>query len=277
MEKAVLRVENFILEYSNSWSPSTPFAHFHPTYEIYYLISGEVDYFIDNELHHVNVGDIVLIPPNVIHKTIKKKNIERKRLLIFIAEEDIREYLELYPDLLKFFNTHLIKAKNSSSQEAKKIQNLFAELIEENASKNPNYALIKALIVQLVITFGRVSLNNQKTNPSEFNDIPHEHIQKITDYLLQNFNQDISLETLSHNFNLHQNYISRIFSKYVGLSYYEYLTSIRMKNAVDLLVNTDYTITQIAEKCGFKSCNIFCVNFKKVMGVTPLQYRKIKH
>ena len=271
MKDATFVVENHIIEISDKWPTNNQYLHFHNQYEIYYLIKGEVNYFIENEIFHVCQDDVVLLGPGVIHKTSKVHGVERKRLLIFISEYDIQEYLELFPNLLNCFSKHVL---HISSAFAPRIKLIFDELIIENNSKSPNFAYIKALFVQLLVLLSRDTV--AKESSSDKKDVSKDQILEIAEYLNQHFDEDISLEMLSKKFGFHKNYISRRFLEVLKISYLEYLTNLRIRKAIDYLSAGNLTITQIAEKTGFKSSNTFCAVFKKNFGISPLNYKKMK-
>ena len=97
---------------------------------------------------------------------------------------------------------------------------------------------------------------------------------KIIEYMEKNFEEDITLESLSKQFFISKYEISRVFSKNVGISFVEYLTRIRIENSKKLLKNTSLSITMISELTGFHSSSNFARVFKKITGVSPMSYRK---
>lgn len=271
MTNATLAVEKYIIELSEKWPTNNQIVHFHHQYEIYCLLEGEVNYFIENEIYHIRVGDIVMISPGTIHQARKIEGVNRKRLLIFLSEFDIKEYLELCPDLITCFKNHVVHFRKT---EWARLNLIFNELIIENNSKKPNYAYIKALFVQLLVFISR-GINSRDDKYYEANS-DKDKMFEIVEYLNLHYNEDLSLEILSKKFGFHKNYISRRFAEIVGMPYLEYLTNLRIRNAMLLLSENRFNITQIAEKTGFKSCNSFCVVFKKTIGVSPLNYRKAR-
>ena len=71
-----------------------------------------------------------------------------------------------------------------------------------------------------------------------------------------------------------RSYFSRKFKLCTGFGYKEYLITVRIIEACRLLLNTDMSITQIAENCGFDDSNYFGDCFKKIKGMSPREYRK---
>ena len=102
-------------------------------------------------------------------------------------------------------------------------------------------------------------------------------LSTITDYIKQNYNKELSLESLARTFNYSPTYLSRMFRKYAQMSYKTYLDNLRLRHAYNDLVNTDLSIGMIAEKNGFAGSKAFARVFKEQYGVLPSEYRKGNH
>ena len=100
--------------------------------------------------------------------------------------------------------------------------------------------------------------------------------EKVVQYIRQNYHLPITNETLTHQFNIHENTISKYMKKYYKVTALEYLSSYRLEQARLLLLKTDDSIQTIAEKCGYNYGQYFSNVFKKNYGISPLNYRK-KH
>ncbi len=100
-----------------------------------------------------------------------------------------------------------------------------------------------------------------------------ERIQMAADYILENYKEEITLESLSKHIYLSETYISRSFPRYFGVSFLEYVTQVRLNHAVDDMTGT-LSLTEIAYNNGFTSENMMIRAFRKYRGVTPGEYRK---
>lgn len=96
---------------------------------------------------------------------------------------------------------------------------------------------------------------------------------EIIEYINKNYEKKISLEILSHEFFVSEEYISRLFKKKLGNNFSSYLKSIRLKKSKDHILGSDETIKHIALQVGFvDECN-FSKAFKKEFGVSPKEFR----
>ncbi|WP_162848456.1 response regulator transcription factor [Paenibacillus nanensis] len=104
--------------------------------------------------------------------------------------------------------------------------------------------------------------------------VTHNRIKEIVTYIHHHFNQEISIQSLSERFYLSPTYLSQLFKKEVGENFVEYLSRQRIQYACKLLAETDLTVSQIGEKCGFNDYFYFTRIFKRLNGMTPTQYRE---
>ncbi len=99
-------------------------------------------------------------------------------------------------------------------------------------------------------------------------------IQKVIEYIIENYNSDITMADTAELFNMSESSLSKKFKAFTGFRFREYLINVRTHAAADLLVNTSLSITEIADKCGFADSNTMAGTFKKIMGEAPGSYRK---
>lgn len=98
-------------------------------------------------------------------------------------------------------------------------------------------------------------------------------LQVIT-YLMDNVERDINLEECAKHFNYNANYLSRWFKKTIGMTYTDFVTSKKMELCKTLLVDSDISVNELAERFGYSSPQNFIRVFKKYTLMTPGQYRK---
>lgn len=109
------------------------------------------------------------------------------------------------------------------------------------------------------------------------NCFPHVN-QQMTEILIfmgKEYATDISLNTLAEKWHFSSAYLSRMFRKETGFSFSDILTSIRLMDAVQMLVDSKEKIGTICDKTGFKEQRYFSQVFKKVIGSTPGDYKKL--
>ena len=99
-------------------------------------------------------------------------------------------------------------------------------------------------------------------------------IKTARKYIDDNFAKDISLDDVSRRVNISPYYFSKIFKDELGLNFIEYLTSVRIEKAKELLTESDMSMKEICGACGYTDPNYFSRSFKKNVGVTPTEYKE---
>ena len=97
-------------------------------------------------------------------------------------------------------------------------------------------------------------------------------IEKALKYIKDNLTEDLSLQAVADHVLLSPNHFHNCFRTAVGKTLHEYVEDQRIKSAVNLLLTTDLTLTQIALQCGFSSQSYFSYVFKRKMKTTPRKY-----
>lgn len=108
------------------------------------------------------------------------------------------------------------------------------------------------------------------------NNVSSTVVAKIRQYILSRLSQEITREDLASHVYLNPAYLSRMFKKETGLSLSDAIIQERIQEAKRMLEETEYKITDIAENVGYTSLGSFSNLFKRVVGVTPQQYRARK-
>lgn len=93
----------------------------------------------------------------------------------------------------------------------------------------------------------------------------------------KNYDRQISLKEISSQFNYNRTYISSFFTKNVGISFYDYLTRIRFRHALQQLNQTTKSLTDIANDCGFSDLKTFSYYYKKQFNTLPSNHPRPKN
>lgn len=101
----------------------------------------------------------------------------------------------------------------------------------------------------------------------------YQRYDRILKFIHEKWREQISIEQIAQQEFLSVGYLSRLFKKYVGQTFTEYLTELRLQGAAHELEQSDKTVTEIAYANGFRSANSFIEHFKARYGDTPKQYR----
>ena len=237
--------------------------HFHDIYEIYYMVSGRCQYLIDDREYEINMGDVVLIPEGVVHKTKYGEKPHRRLLIecsIHFIPETLRERITS--------SVFLCRSSRETQQIYELLQKIEAEYKRDDFLTQES---LKSYMSLLFITLAR------SENTIGLGETKNPIISKAVSYIRSNFNSDITLSEVAKSHFISPEHLSRTFKKEMGVGFSDFLTLVRLQKAENLLKKRDdKSISEIAYSCGFNDSNYFSDKFKKAYGISPLQYSK-KH
>ena len=101
----------------------------------------------------------------------------------------------------------------------------------------------------------------------------HAKIEQARQFIERNFDKKVTLEDVAGQICLSPKYFSRIFKKIAGQGFNEYRLFVKTQQACELLENSDYTITEIADRLGYQNLESFIRMFEKMRKLSPTQYR----
>ncbi len=104
----------------------------------------------------------------------------------------------------------------------------------------------------------------------------HRILTETCKYVQENFHRNITIKELADNVSFSPSYFFKVFKKMANTTPAEYIISVRMSNAKQLLLESDLTMAQISDMCGFNDASYFSYYFKKSFGITPSEYRLSK-
>lgn len=257
----MINTNDLFFAYKNSSDTNKKNYHHHYTHEIYFLISGQCRYFVNDKTYLLSKNTIIFIPKDTIHKNVYNSG-NCERIVINIGSEYINE--NILPHIEKIFEQQVYVPDDFEL--IKKLLNNIGKEYRKNDELS--HELIKCYLTELFSYFIRNASRtviDTASNPA---------IERLIKYINSDFSQSVTLESAAHMLNLTPPYLSRLFLKNTGFNFKEYLLLIRIKNAKNMLKNTDNSIRQIAYDCGFNDSNYFSKIFKESTGLSPLQYKK---
>lgn len=137
-----------------------------------------------------------------------------------------------------------------------------------------NFETIVSIEEYLTWMLGIIDLYNDEIN-SRNSSIDHEFIAKISQYILDNIDSSICLNSVAEAFYISPSHLSKIFKKSTGINFSDFIIGKKFERAAQLLLDEkNMEINELAEKVGYQNISYFTKLFKERYGVTPLQYRK---
>ncbi|WP_425435889.1 AraC family transcriptional regulator [Metabacillus halosaccharovorans] len=266
--------ETFTVSYRKALSHHMPANHFHSTFEVYYLLSGKREFFIKDRTFVVQEGDVIIISPNILHRTTNAEMPKHERFIVNIHENYMGSVNQAYQEIFQpLFEQEYIIVR-CSLQERLWIESLCQKVSQEIIDEMPGFEMYaQTLVLQLLI----ICCRHVKQNSLESLEYPspmHERISEVVRYMNNHYMNDLSLNLVAEKFYVSPYYLSRFFKEATGFTFIEYLNSVRIKEAKKLLEHSSMKVNTIYKKVGFRSITHFGRVFKSITGYAPLHYRK---
>jgi len=242
--------EDFIIEYiQNVRSDSMSSNHYHTNLELYYLTAGERYYFIEDSLYKIKAGDLILINANDLHKTIKGSTDKFSRILISFNSSFLKNNLDNISDIKPFLcfekKIHILQL---TPPQQTIMEQLLHDMLEEYKKRMPGYMtnlkldLLKLLIFTARYAEKSMKRESKKSCTEDLNTIQSKILLAVQ-YINNNYSQNISLKELSEHYHISYYYFCRIFHQVTGFTLKEYVNSVRIRKAQQLLTETDSSIS----------------------------------
>lgn len=229
--------------------------HFHNYIEVVYLINGKCPVTLNGESFILNEGEVFIAFPNQVHSYTNDYN--HSALVAIFSPDLIKRYKE------RFYSWIPEKSIFKADENFEKLFSLFLnefEYVSDEVKEGYLCALISKVLEKLTL----------KKETADSSNI----LKSVIKYCKENYEKDISLEKLAEELNVSKFYLSHIFSDKINISFKDYINSLRVEKALSLLEETDFSITEISELCGFNTVRTFNRAFRKNCNTTPVDYRK---
>lgn len=251
-------------------------AHWHEEAEFTRIEKGSCTYQIHLETYEVEEGDLIFIPPAVLHAISNEKE-ERMQSETYVFHMDFLGAKAADICAIRYLNP-LMNQKLIPPFVIKKGHPLYekaAELFEninaEYDKKTPGYEIgIKSYLLQLV-----AALIPYCTRNTEADAILTEHAKKLKEvlsYIDAHYMEELTISGLAGICFFSEYYFMRFFKKYMGMSCVQYIKNVRLERAADQFENGETNTLEVALACGFSNLSYFHREFKKKYGMTPKRF-----
>lgn len=231
-------------------------------YCLQYVISGEGFFFTNGTLYTVKKGDLFLLPQSTEHYYKANASNPYDYYWIHFNGSGLEEYLSF----IGLTNATPI-IRNIYDEE---IVNIFESLMNESKSKSSLSQLkIVSFGYQLLCSIASKLATNDTSEESSYDEL----CNNVTNYIIENFKKPITLDDIAAKCSFDKRYLIRIYKAKTGFTPIHFLLSYRLEYAC-ILLKQNFPINQVAYACGFNDIPNFNVRFKKMIGVTPSEFKK---
>lgn len=259
------------------------YPHWHKEIEIIYVKEGNVNIGVNDVPIQLKRNDIYFINGGDVHYFLASPESERIVIQFDLSFfQDISSLEKTNKEMRNLFSS-IVQASSLWSQEvADQMRELLMTVHEENNERKSGYRyVIKAKMFEMLAILSREVPQNENWNDQVREEISStkqmenlERLDKIFMYIEAHYQDTITLNDISAYMGFSSFYFTKFFKKNTGTTFIQFLTEYRLNKAKWILLNEDATVTEVAERTGFSSVKTFHHQFKDLMGISPLKYKK---
>lgn len=249
--------------------------HFHPEYELTYILEGEGIRHVGNSIQQFEKGDFILLGSNLPH--CWKNNAQYDggaKSLVFQWNDDLlgKDWIEKE----EFYNIkRLLKSASKGMKFNENSSKIIIDKLMEIVDKRPTDRLLS-----FIYLLDELSLSNETEILTAVDFSPNLNlktnyrIDKVYNYVQEHYNKKIRLQDVSQLVSMGNEAFCRFFKKTLNKSFTTFINEYRISMACKLLLETNMQVSQIAYQCGYESLPFFYRQFHKFMNCSPLTYKK---
>lgn len=255
--------------------------HYHPELELHYVIKGNGTRFIGNSIESFSKGELVLLGENLPHTWKcnqeyfqEKSNLEVEAIVIQFRKDFLGESFLNLPE--SHLIPHLFETAKSGMIIKGKVKKQIIPLMHASLQATGLDRIIIMLSILKALAENKEFSTITVPHKYQFNSDEHakNRLDKVYSYTISNYKEEISLEDISSISNLSITSFCRYFKMMTKMTYYDFLTRIRISQACRLLIDDKVPTNIICYECGFNNISNFYRHFKRITGLTPKAYKQ---
>ena len=247
---------------------NTP-AHIHAEIELLYVVSGEWGVAVSDRYYEVGQGDVIIVNPLDVHSVTRISDLPASTLCICIDPSLLADG-ELSMGLIsgdKRVIGYIGAADNVSEEIVDYFRKLYSAVENNSDVLRLEAGAYLSLIFSKLLISGIVQSRASRGKKESFSS-------KIQDYLKKHYSENITSEDAAEELFYTQSYFCRLFKKQFGTSFLEYLSMYRVSLSKVRLENPSVKVSEVAEAVGFMDSAYFSRCFKRLVGISPSEYKK---
>lgn len=248
--------------------------HWHPELEIVYTYAGHAAHYIDGRVHTATPDSLFVINPESIHKVISDIDLPESVDLVAVVLMVNQGFLKsILPNLSEmYFQTEV----GEHLPELRQIMESL-EPYADNQRSIEQYQewMLIGKMYELMSILCRMALRPREELLPINSARNLERLRGVMIYVKENFREPIRQSEVAERFHFTKEYFSRFFRSNTGMTFKEFLTRVRLREARKDIVSTRKSMLEVALDNGFTDSRSLINAFKAIYGMTPYQYRKL--
>lgn len=245
--------------------------HHHDFYEIYYFISGNVDYLVENKTYHLQPGDLLLMSPLELHQPLfSEQSGIYERIVLWIDGKKLSALSTPEISFLSCFKQSHADTTDRIYHVSEERQGMLLFFLDELASTMNVNTIYSPLISNTLLTWLLCNFHSMTSQTPSIKENRRMSVQiaNCVDYINVHLNENLSLDLLSKECFISKQHLLRTFKEAMGFSVHQYIQKKRLLTARQYMQNGD-SPKEAALKCGFSDYSVFYRAYIKEYGTSP--------
>lgn len=258
-------------------------VHWHKHMEISLVEKGSAVYTIDSVTRQVEVGDILLIGPEVLHSGQALLSVESENLTVVfdlsmlggsVMDDCTSKFIQ--PLLTGEFELQgFIEAADKSEPE---MVDCLKRIREEYNAQDFGFELaIKKELMKMLLLIYRKNYVSAFSKSDRHKLKEKMQIKDTIQYIDDHYQEKIYIDDVAGQIGYSSYHFIRLFKAYTGMTFIEYLNKVRIHKAAQMLTDSDVSVTGVSLSVGFNDVSYFVKKFKSIYNATPGEFRGIFH
>jgi YesN/AraC family two-component response regulator len=250
--------------------------HYHKELEMLVVEAGILDVYIEDELIHLEAGDVVLIGSSELHRD---RSWAETELDYIVFQFDLEHYFDqsTIPYLHYFAESGLSLSKlnyilQDNMAAKQEIVGCIRDILKEWTNKEDGYEIAVSILIKRILLI--LLRNDTRQVLSKKNPAAFLRLKPVLDYIERNLHTRIGVEEASKSVNISYYYFVKYFKKVLGISFMDYVNFKKIKRAEKMLLTQDISVAQAGESVGMPNMAHFYKTFKKINHCSPHEFRK---
>ncbi|WP_026691956.1 helix-turn-helix transcriptional regulator [Peribacillus kribbensis] len=245
--------------------PRTLHMH-HDILEIIYITEGGGGLLIGDRHYKTLKGDILIYNSGVLHDEYGNSDMDMSVYCCGITNLKLTGLPKNH--LVSKGTSYVLRSGENASNIESLMEMMYSQISDEKpgAEETCSY-LLRALIMSIL----QIPQENLELSKSEESVLSNN----IKSYIDEHYQEDITLNLLSHKLHISPYYLVHAFKEYTGFSPIQYIIRRRIGEAQSLLINTKESVTNIAGMVGYDNTSYFTTLFSRNVGMSPKKYRQL--
>lgn len=253
--------------------------HYHKEYELHLITHSSGKVFVGDYIGNFYPGNLILTGPNLPHNWISQarpnENFPERDRVVTFTDEMLQSARQVFPEITaldELLQRARVGIEFQGRETIAQARTLMQEIAESDSLQRLGAflrimdLLAKARDYQLLSSGQYLSVSGEKQQ---------QRVNLAVNYIFDHYSGELSLEEVAEHLGMQPTYFSKFFRQATGRRFIEFVNSLRITRACDLLAHSDLPVTDICFEVGFTNISNFNRRFQALKEMTPSDYRRL--